>query len=110
MNRKDKGQKGEIQAVSYLIKNNIKILERNYNSKFGEIDIIGLKKKIKKLVFYEVKYRENDYYGNVGYSIDNRKKQKMLKTAMYYLIQNQKYKDYDISFDAILIEKKQFEV
>ena len=38
--KKDIGDNGEELATRFLIKNGYKILERNYNSKFGELDII----------------------------------------------------------------------
>ncbi len=102
MNKKDKGRKGEDLAVSYLIKKKVKILERNFRSRYGEIDIIGLSNK-KRIIFYEVKYREDDSFGDIGYSINERKKERMLKTAVYFLLLNQNYTDYDARFDAVLI-------
>ncbi len=102
MNKKNKGRKGEDLAVSYLIKKKVKILERNFRSRYGEIDIIGLSNK-KRIIFYEVKYREDDSFGDIGYSINERKKERMLKTAVYFLLLNQNYADHDTRFDAVLI-------
>ena len=42
---KEIGNKGEDYAVDFLLKNEYKILNRNYHSKFGEIDIIAEKKE-----------------------------------------------------------------
>ena len=106
MNRKIKGQKGEDLAVSYLAEKKIKIIKRNFRSRYGEIDLIGLANKKKMIVFYEVKYRENKNYGDIGYSIGEKKKEKILKTAVYFLLLNQIYRDCDIRFDAVFIIKK----
>ncbi|HBM81651.1 MAG TPA: YraN family protein, partial [Clostridiaceae bacterium] len=38
---KDKGDLGEQAAVEYLIKNGYSILQRNFRTRYGEIDIIG---------------------------------------------------------------------
>lgn len=103
MNTKDKGKKGEELAFSYLREKKVKILGRNFRSKYGEIDLIGLDKKT--LIFYEVKYREDINYDDPCYSINDKKKEKILKTAIYYLLLNQIYEHYDIRFDAILIKK-----
>ena len=103
MNTKDKGKKGEDLAFSYLTKKKIKILDRNFKSRYGEIDLIGLNKRT--IIFYEVKYREKSNFIDVRYSINKKKKEKILKTAMYYLLLNQIYADYDIRFDAIMIKK-----
>lgn len=47
------GEIGENIATKFLVKRNFSILERNYTKKWGEIDIIALKKS--KLYFIEVK-------------------------------------------------------
>ncbi len=50
------GEQGESLAVWYLKKNGYKILEQNYRTKLGEIDIIAKEKKT--LVFVEVKIKK----------------------------------------------------
>jgi Holliday junction resolvase-like predicted endonuclease len=52
--RKSVGSTGEETACGYLVNNGYKILERNYRTKFGEIDIVA-KSPDKTLVFVEVK-------------------------------------------------------
>ncbi len=56
-NNKDIGIWGEEQAVLFLEKNGYKIIERNFQKKWGEIDIIAFDKKTKGHVFIEVKTR-----------------------------------------------------
>lgn len=106
MNKKSKGQKGEELALLYLKEQKIIILEKNFRSRYGEIDLIGLNKKDKKLIFYEVKYRENENYGDAGYSINKKKQEKILKTALFFLSINSNYTDHDIRFDAVLLKNK----
>lgn len=101
INKKQKGTKGEKIALDYLEQQNIKIIEQNFRSRYGEIDIIGLLKNA--LIFYEVKYRENNRFGDIAYSITDQKRKKILKTAQYFLLLNKQYKDYQKRFDAILI-------
>jgi Holliday junction resolvase-like predicted endonuclease len=52
------GNKAEKLALQYLKKNGLKLVEQNYLTKFGEIDIIMLDKLEQTLVFVEVRYRE----------------------------------------------------
>lgn len=95
------GKKGEETAIFFLKKKKIKIVEKNFYSKHGEIDIIGLEKKT--LVFYEVKYRKSNFFGESVFSITDKKKKKLIKTALFFLMRNKMYEKYDKRFDAVLI-------
>lgn len=99
---RDIGNVYEISAQKFLQKNNIKILDTNFHSKFGEIDIIGLQNK-DTLIFVEVRYRKNALYGTPEESVSPSKQQKIIKTAQYYLTHNPKYQNYGIRFDMIAI-------
>lgn len=77
------GRESESLAVKYLKKNGYKILEQNYRSKLGEIDIIAKDKKT--LVFVEVKARRSDRYGSPKWAITPQKKRQVSKVALYYL-------------------------
>lgn len=76
------GKKGEDIACDYLINKGHKILERNYRTKFGEIDIISEYKN--KIVFIEVKTRKSLKFGIPELAVDKRKLMKIIKTATYY--------------------------
>lgn len=58
MNKRGIGNKGEAIAASFLENNGIIILERNYQNRFGEIDIIAREGNV--LLFIEVKYRKDE--------------------------------------------------
>lgn len=77
------GRESESFAVKYLKKHGYKILEQNYRSKLGEIDIIAKDKKT--LVFVEVKARSSDRYGSPKWAITPKKQRQMSKVALYYL-------------------------
>lgn len=57
------GKLGEKIAEKYLIKNKYTIIEKNFYSKQGEIDIIAEEKDTREIVFIEVKTRTNSKYG-----------------------------------------------
>jgi putative endonuclease len=59
--RKILGQEGEDRAARHLAKQGYKILERNYRTPSGEIDLIALHQGT--VVFVEVKTRTSDAYG-----------------------------------------------
>lgn len=79
----ESGKFAEDFAVTVLKKQGYKILERNFRSRFGEIDIIA--KKNEYLVFIEVKYRKTMEYGGGAAAVDIRKQERIRKTAAIYL-------------------------
>lgn len=100
---KSKGDNAEQLAAEYLKKNGYKILETNYRSPYGEIDIIG--EIGRETVFVEVKYRSSSDFG-AGYEAVNSKKcQKIIKTAQIYM--NEKNISGSGRFDVISIDKSE---
>ena len=86
MNNIDFGAFGEKFAVKYLKKKKYKILEKNYKTKVGEIDIIA--KDRGYLVFVEVKSRSFDPLVTGSYAVDQKKRLHIFKTASLYMKQN----------------------
>lgn len=86
MRKKDNirlGQEGEALAVSFLVQNGLKVLERNYRCRLGEIDIIAVDDDT--LVFIEVKARKNFLFGLPEEAITMAKQTKLIKVANYYI-------------------------
>lgn len=77
------GKFGEDEATKYLENQGYKILDRNFNCKRGEIDIIALDKK--EIVFIEIKSRTNSQYGLPAEAVTKKKIEHIIKTAEYYL-------------------------
>ena len=80
------GQKAEDIAVQYLSENKIEIVDRNYRTRFGEIDIIAKNKK--KFIFVEVKAKSTSRFGKPYEMVTDRKKQKLIRIAKGYLTEN----------------------
>jgi len=77
------GEKGERLAVKFLNKKGYKIIEQNYRTPLGEIDIIARERET--LVFIEVKTRESIAYGLPFEAVNYTKRQRIAKIAMLYL-------------------------
>lgn len=77
------GRKGEAIAVDYLKKNNYLVLDVNFRTRAGEIDIVGEKKGV--IVFFEVKARTSDIKGKPYESVTFRKLRRLQKAIYYYL-------------------------
>jgi len=82
MRRKNLGKLGEKLAIKLLKRNKYKILERNFRSKFGEIDIIA--QESDSLVFVEVKTRWSKKFGSPEEAITSWKIKRIIKTGKYY--------------------------
>lgn len=77
------GKLGEDIAAHYLKQNGYTILDRNFECRQGEIDIIALDKK--EVVFIEVKTRTSNKYGTPSEAVNKIKQKHMLQTIKYYL-------------------------
>jgi putative endonuclease len=101
MNTRETGNQFESIAVEYLENLDYKIIERNFYSKFGEIDIIILKED--RISAIEVKYRKNPKV-SIFETIPYSKIKKIEKTLYYYLTKNNYPDKYNLGIDALLIE------
>lgn len=82
MKARDIGNFGETAACEHLEDMDWEILERNFRTKLGEIDVIALDDEC--TVFVEVKTRRSNAFGEPSEFVDYRKQQKIIKTAMCY--------------------------
>ena len=83
-NRRQKfGEQGEALAVRHLKKAGYKIIETNYRTRLGEIDIIAKDKDT--IVFVEVKTRTSVHFGSPKWAVTPRKQKKISMVALYYL-------------------------
>ena len=94
------GALGEEAAVKALKKQGYKIIERNYRTKMGEIDIIA--KDGEYICFIEVRLRKNNSFGSPADSIDAGKRKRIINTAKLYAMSKHIY-DAPMRFDVVLI-------
>ncbi|BBB23400.1 endonuclease [Isorropodon fossajaponicum endosymbiont JTNG4] len=98
------GNQAEDIALAYLSKQRLKLIEKNYLTLLGEIDIIMLDKISQTLVFIEVRYRANIRFGTAIETVTHKKQANIIRTAELYLQRHQKYQDYLCRFDVIGLE------
>ncbi|MDD7392000.1 YraN family protein [Fusobacterium gastrosuis] len=98
MNNREIGDFFEEKSCELLKKEGYNILERNYQNRYGEIDIIA--EKNHEIIFVEVKYRKSKKFG-YGYEAINKKKlTKIFNLAQIY-IQLKKYTEHRVRFDCM---------
>lgn len=93
------GEKGEIAVCEYLTQKGYRVLDKNYHSRYGEIDIVAVNDGT--IIFIEVKTRKPSDISSGLWSITKSKQNKIIKTALVYL-QN-KSLDAAIRFDAAVV-------
>lgn len=81
------GQVGERIAEQYLVKKGYELVQKNFSTRFGEIDLIFLDKKI--LVFVEVKTKIGEGYGKPEEMFTKGKYTKVKRMAQVYLKGNE---------------------
>ena len=101
-NRKAIGKKAEEIAQYYLQAQGLSFIEKNFNCRRGEIDLIFKDKEI--FVFVEVRYRKNHQYGYAFETVTKQKQQKIITAARHYLHQHKLTESVSSRFDVIGIE------
>ncbi|MCK5395431.1 MAG: YraN family protein [Gammaproteobacteria bacterium] len=95
------GKDAEVACYKYLKSQGLKLVDKNFSCRSGEIDIIMLDKTT--LVFIEVRFRKNNTFGGGLESITHSKQKKLRNTAELYLQQNNQYKN--ARFDVVSMSK-----
>ena len=96
-----KGRRGEQTAAAYLRERSYRILEINFKTGLGEVDIIGTRQDT--IVFFEVKSWTAVPWGELGYSVASRKRNRITAAAQYYLKHRPDLQSYRIRFDLLLV-------
>jgi len=98
------GRRGEKIARRFLVERGYLIMETNFHTRDGEIDIIAFKDS--KIYFVEVKTRTSDFFGGGEEAVDERKIEKLTLCAQKYIqIYNIDYM-WQIDLISILIDEK----
>jgi putative endonuclease len=92
------GRKGEDLAASYLCNLGWEILERNYRTRLGEIDLVCRDRD--SIVFVEVKTRTETDFARPDQSVTQRKQAKLRRLVEDYLVQHRQ-ESADVRFDVL---------
>ena len=106
MNNYEIGMIGEEAVAIYLEKIGCRIIDRNYRTSRGEIDIIFIEDGF--LVFGEVKTRKNTCFGSPAQAVDAKKMARIIGVAKNYICLNSLF-EYGARFDVFEVyynEKK----
>jgi putative endonuclease len=96
------GKKSEEMAAQFLLSRGYRILERNYRTPRGELDLIALDGDV--LVFVEVKARRGVSFGEPQWAVNQRKRQHLIKASLFYLSRKRIQSRY-CRFDLVVIQE-----
>ena len=82
INKRQVGSEYETMAINFLEGHGVKVTERNFRTRFGEIDIIGYDGEY--IVFFEVKYRKDERKGNPAEALSYKKCHTICRVADFY--------------------------
>ena len=108
MNKREVGYEYEQRAAVFLQNQGYEILESNYNSRTGEIDLIA--KDGVYYTFIEVKYRSSIKNGYPEEAVDYRKMKHITKTASLYLLRHGLSEFTPCRFDVVVILKDEMKL
>jgi putative endonuclease len=87
-------------AAAFLERKGLRVIERNYRCRLGEIDLVA--RDGATTVFVEVRQRASSAFGGAAASITASKRQRLLRAARHYLSRLRTLPE--CRFDAVLIE------
>jgi putative endonuclease len=93
------GRRAEDSALAFLEKNGLRLVDRNFLCRGGEIDLIMLDGI--QLVFVEVRFRSNSRFGSAAESVDRRKQARITHAASWYMLS--KRLDCPARFDVVAV-------
>jgi len=99
-----RGHEAETRAAAYLEARGLRLLERNFRVRGGEIDLIC--RDGKTLVFVEVRLRSRGDFGGAAASITTSKQRRIILAARHYLAGRA---DCDCRFDCVLLDGERLE-
>jgi len=95
------GHKFERYALQHLNQAGLVSITTNWSCRYGEIDLIMLDQDT--VVFIEVRYRKHQDFGGALDSVDQRKRNKLIKTAECFLNEFPQWLEHPCRFDVISV-------
>lgn len=98
------GDRGEKLAENFLRKKGYEVLEKNWNCREGEIDLVA--RKNNELIFVEVKTRQSGKFGSGEEAVSELKLNKIITACEKYLLEKNYSENVFWRVDVIVIAEK----
>ena len=114
MGTQQTGEQGEQTALSHLRSKGMRLLQRNFSCRMGEIDLVMVDRSLtcsppyslnhtRILVFVEVRFRRANQYGGAAASVTPTKQQRLIRTAKRFLQLHPRYRNWPCRFDVVAL-------
>lgn len=100
--RKASGTKAETAAADYLSRQGVRIIQKNFRSRYGEIDLIGWDGSY--YLFIEVKLRTSYEQGFPAEAVDYQKQRRICQTFNYYRMKHKLDEYVPVRFDIVEVK------
>ncbi len=102
MNARVSGAIFEEHALAHLQRAGLRLLARNFNTRFGELDLVM--RDADTLVFVEVRYRRHGAFGSGAASVGASKRERLMKAAQLFLQAHPKLAALPCRFDVLAFD------
>jgi putative endonuclease len=85
LTRAEIGAMGEQLAVDHLKSLGLRVLDRNWRCRYGELDVIAVDDAMRIVVFVEVKTRTSDQFGGLAQAVTPAKVRRLRRLAGLWL-------------------------
>jgi putative endonuclease len=89
----------ELRACAELERAGLKLLARNYTTRYGELDLVMLDHQV--VVFVEVRYRKSASHGDASASVTPSKQSRLIKAAQHWLACHPQHAQLVCRFDVV---------
>jgi putative endonuclease len=107
MNQRRRGDEGEQRAEHWLLEKGLRLIERNYQCRAGEIDLVMIDptpNDTEVLAFVEVRLRGPGARVDSIDSIDERKQSRLISAARHFLMCRPEWQEHACRFDVVGID------
>lgn len=94
------GRDGEARAAAHLEAAGLRLIDRNYRCRFGEIDLVAIENDA-TLVLVEVRLRSRADFGGAAASVDGLKQRRLVRAARHLLMTRPRLARLPARFDVI---------
>lgn len=102
IDRQEAGSAGEQAALEHLKRKGLKLVQRNYRCRGGEIDLVMLDGATLALI--EVRLRNDPRFGGAAASVDSRKQKRLTVAARHLMLSRPDLGRYRARFDVVAME------
>lgn len=97
------GRRGEDLALQYLEARGLRLLERNYRCRGGEIDLVMLDGTTLALI--EVRSRSSSDFGGAAASVGTRKQRRFIVAARHLMLARPQMRKLAARFDVVAVDR-----